>query len=787
MLDHAKTVEFESVFDALDVGIIILDTQGCVVGWNDWVASASHIVKGSALGKTLTEVFPKLTETRLPIAIEDSLRVGSSSILTHTLNRSLPLQSADGNHLLHNIVVRPLSSDRTNFCLIQINDVTVSVTRERVLRDRQNARYHAIVDSAPDAIITTGLDRTIHWVNGAAERVFGYAATELLGQSIDVLISQRDDVAAGFEGDAAEQKAATAQISGRRKDGTAANFEVSFGRWQADKRVFVTTIWRDVTERIAAENARRESDNRYRSLLEAVPQLVWTSDATGGSDYFNPQWQTYTGASAEQHLGWGWLKAVHQTDRDALDTAWRSSLATGSVFDIDARLCRANGSFRWFKLRAIPVRSTTGEIARWFGTATEITDLVEARDTLRRSNDELEAVVAERTSEREVVLKQLHESQKMESIGQLTGGVAHDFNNLLAVILGSLSLLKKGLSDDPRTSRLLDGAIQGAERGATLTKRLLAFARRQELKLEAVEIQKLIPELLDFLRQSVGPTISIEVDIPADIHPVKIDANQFELALMNLAVNARDAMPTGGVLTISCRDESAGSRSELPKDLPKGDYVRVSVADTGGGMSEATLAKAMEPFFTTKGIGKGTGLGLSMVQGLTAQSGGGMNISSEIGKGTVVNLWLRRALREDVRRASEVSPTVVVPDGKRGSRILIVDDNSLVSMNTAYMLADLGHSVFEVPSGVHALRMLETDAQFDLIVTDYAMPGMTGLELAKKIKAIYPRMPIVIATGYAELPPHATLGFPRLSKPYTQQQLADAIEIAARVTPPQII
>lgn len=195
----------------------------------------------------------------------------------------------------------------------------------------------------------------------------------------------------------------------------------------------------------------------------------------------------------------------------------------------------------------------------------------------------------------------------MESIGQLTGGVAHDFNNLLAVILGSFSLLKKGISDDPRTSRLLEGAIQGAERGATLTKRLLAFARRQELKLEAVEIQKLIPDLLDFLRQSVGPIISIEVNIPADLHPVKIDANQFELALMNLAVNARDAMPTGGTLTISGHDEIVGAQNPVMKDLPRGNYVRISIADTGVGMNEATLAKRWSPFLPPKGSAKALG------------------------------------------------------------------------------------------------------------------------------------------------------------------------------------
>jgi CheY-like chemotaxis protein/two-component sensor histidine kinase len=360
----------------------------------------------------------------------------------------------------------------------------------------------------------------------------------------------------------------------------------------------------------------------------------------------------------------------------------------------------------------------------------------------------------------------------------LTGGVAHDFNNLLAVILGSLSLLKKSLPEDPRTSRLLEGAIQGAERGATLTKRLLAFARRQELKPAAVELQNLIPELLDFLRQSIGPSASVVIDLTPDVNPVKIDANQLELALMNLVVNARDAMPKGGVVTITCRNEATGAGGDRPKDLPQGDYVRISVADTGVGMDEATLAKAMEPFFTTKGVGKGTGLGLSMVQGLTAQSGGAMEISSQVGKGTVVHLWLPRARHEDVMRVSEQTSAPVSIDGRRGSRILLVDDDSLVSMNTAYMLMDLGHSVLEAPSGTYALRVLETDSQFDVVITDYAMPGMNGLDLAAKIKQLRPVIPVILATGYAELSPDATLPFLRLNKPYTQQQLAEVLDTA---------
>ncbi len=779
MLADVSAFEAEFALDALDVGIVVLDAQATVVGWNDWIARASGLSKPAALGKPLLSIFPALQQTRLPAAIDDALQVGSSSILTHTLNRLLPLRSDDGSELLHNIVVRPVSSGRSICCLLQISDVTVAVSRERVLRDRQNARYHAIVDSARDAIITTGTDRTIHWVNGAAEQAFGYGATELLGKPIDMLLERGETLDIAFLGAAANSKTAAVQVAGRRKTGELATFAVSFGRWKADDRIFTTTIWRDVTEQLAAEAAIRESEARHRALLEALPQLVWTCRADGYCDYYNPQWQNYTGAPAEQHLGWAWLGIVHAEDRQALESAWRLSLANGSVFDVDARLCRANGTHRWFKLRSIPMRSANGEIARWFGTATEITDLVEARETLRRSNDELESAVVERTREREVALKQLHEAQKMESIGQLTGGVAHDFNNLLAVILGSLALLRKSLPEDPRTSRLIDAAIQGAERGANLTRRLLAFARRQELKLEAVEIAKLVPDLTDFLRQSVGPGIGIVFDVAPDVHPVKIDANQFELALMNLAVNARDAMPNGGVLTITVRDDNPAERYGLSKELPRGEYVRISVADTGAGMSEATLARAMEPFFTTKGVGKGTGLGLSMVHGLTAQSGGAVHITSQPGKGTVVHLWLPRAEHAEIK---EIAPPAApsAKDGAGGSRVLLVDDDALVSMGAADMLMDLGHSVTEASSGMQALQILEADPRIDLVVTDYAMPGMTGLDLAAKIKQLRPHMPIIIATGYAELPPDAPHDFLRLNKPYSQEELAEMIGLASR-------
>jgi len=776
-------VEFGLIVDALDVGVIVLDQACRIVGWNEWMVRVSGRSARSALGENLFDVFPQSRDTRLAAVIEDAFHSGSASILTHSLNTLLPLRGQSGQQLLHNVIVRPVRLGEAAHCLLQITDVTVSVTRERVLRERQNARYHAIVDSAPDAIITTRMDGTIEWLNDAAEQVFGYPPAELLGRKIDVLLERDGDLSPVFaDAPEAADYASSLHVVGRRKQGGAAHFDVSFGRWSAEERVFVTTIWRDVSERIASETALRESEGRLRALLEAVPQLVWTAGPDGGFDYFNPQWQTYTGAPAKEHLGSGWLNVVHDSDRAQVESEWKSSLGLGGVFDVDARLCRADGSCRWFKLRAIPLRTAGEAVIRWFGTATDITDLVNAQDSLLRSKEELEVRVLERTREREEALGRLFESQKVEAIGRLTGGVAHDFNNLLAVILGSLTLLKKALPVDVRTSRVLEGAIQGAERGATLTRRLLAFARRQDLKLEAVEIQQLVPEMLDFLRQSAGPGISIDLDIPTDIYPVRIDSNQLELALMNLIVNARDAMPKGGVVSITCRNETEGDVNDRSVVLPPGDYVRISVADAGQGMSEATLAKAVEPFYTTKGVGKGTGLGLPMVQGLAAQAGGGMNIISQLGRGTVVTLWLPRAINEEAPQAP-MDQTARAQEAHGPSlKVLVVDDDVLVSMNTADMLMDLGHRVLEAASGAQALQLLASDPEFDIVLTDYAMPGMTGLDLATKIRKIRPQLPVVLATGYAELPANMTFEFPRLGKPYTQERLAEALATAVKIS-----
>ena len=385
---------------------------------------------------------------------------------------------------------------------------------------------------------------------------------------------------------------------------------------------------------------------------------------------------------------------------------------------------------------------------------------------LAQTNAELEERVEERTREREAALAQVHEMQKLESLGQLTGGLAHDFNNLLMAILGNLDLLTKKLASDTAAKRLVDGAIRSAERGAALTKRMLAFARRQELRPEAVDAPRLVKGMAEMLQRSLGPGIEINMEFEDCLVLVHVDPNQLELAMLNLALNARDAMPQGGRLTIAARRETV--RGGL-QDLKQGDYVCLAVTDTGVGMDEMTLKRAAEPFFTTKGIGKGTGLGLSMVYGLAAQSDGATRIASQLGVGTTVELWLPVAAGAEAGQAQTKASVV---GAARLCSVLIVDDDPMVAATTAAILEDLGHSVLVVSSGALALNVVRSETAIDVVVTDYAMPGMTGVELARQIQEVRSGLPIILATGYADLPNADDPGLPRLAKPYRREDLA---------------
>ena len=387
---------------------------------------------------------------------------------------------------------------------------------------------------------------------------------------------------------------------------------------------------------------------------------------------------------------------------------------------------------------------------------------------LEAANEELERRVETRTREREAALAQVHEMQKLESLGQLTGGVAHDFNNLLMAVITNLDLAKAQVPGNAKLHRLLDGAIAGAERGATLTKRMLAFARRQELKPEVIDVAELVGNMADMLARSLGPSIQIETGFPPSLPPVEADPNQLELALLNLALNARDAMPLGGQLKIGSRSETVTANT-IPH-LGPGEYVCLSVSDTGSGMDEATLKQAAEPFFTTKGLGKGTGLGLSMIDGLAAQSGGTMRLISQIGQGTTVEVWLPRS--HLAKGAMQPARSAVDDRDSSSFTILVVDDDIMIAEVTAALLEDLDHTVIAVNSAAEAIELLQARGDtIDLLLTDHAMPGMTGIELAAKARENRPELPIILASGYAEIPSGEGLGLFRLAKPYRREEL----------------
>nr|WP_246700507.1 ATP-binding protein [Variibacter gotjawalensis] len=469
-----------------------------------------------------------------------------------------------------------------------------------------------------------------------------------------------------------------------------------------------------------------------------------------------------------------WVARIHPDDREETERHFRDAVkSTDTEYKAEYRIIRpSDGALRWISAKAELERDPEGRALRLIGAHTDITEIKEAETALQRLNEGLEAQVEERS-------QQVAQLQKLEAIGQLTGGVAHDFNNLLTAIVGNLELLKKRMPDDPRLHRLIDNALKGSERGAALTQRLLAFARRQELRPEAVDVARLVEGMSELLRRALGAMIEIETAVPTRLSPAKVDANQFELAILNLAVNGRDAMPNGGKLTISARDETYHGLG----DIADGDYIVISVIDTGEGMDEATLRRATEPFFTTKGVGKGTGLGLSMVHGLAAQSGGKLRLRSEIGEGTVAELWLPRA------EADEIAKSVAVPEPLHPTptrrRVLVVDDDALVLAGTSAILEDMKHHVVEAASARQALEILRKEPSFDIVVTDHAMPGMTGTELAATIAREWPALPVILATGYADLPEGAAPDLPRLGKPFGQVALAQAIEstIAAHGAP----
>ncbi|GJD69512.1 Sensor histidine kinase RcsC [Methylobacterium gnaphalii] len=510
-------------------------------------------------------------------------------------------------------------------------------------------------------------------------------------------------------------------------------------------RRFAVLVEREAT-------ALRASEERFRTLYRMTPLPLHFLDSAGAIQQVSDAWLDLLGYARTEVIGRPLTNFMTEAStRQRIQSDWPKLAEQGFLENVEYRFVTKSGDFRDVVLSSRAERDAQGRLSGVLGGLVDVTARKHAEDALRQA-------------------------QKIEAVGQLTGGVAHDFNNLLAVVLGNLELMRKRLPDDERSLRLLDNAVQGAKRGAALTQRLLAFARRQDLKPEPVNVATLVHGMADLLQRAIGPEVRIDVQFPLDLPKAQVDANQLELALLNLAVNARDAMPNGGTITIAAREQT-DSLVRLNSAHP-GGYVCVSVADTGEGMDEATLMRAREPFFTTKGIGKGTGLGLSMVHGLAEQSGGKLLLKSEKDRGTTAEVWLPIA-------TTEVPPSIALHERREpevlgstslGMSILVVDDDALVLSNTAEMLEDLGHTVLRASSGREALALLKGSSGVDLLLTDHAMPEMSGSQLVATVRSERPSMPVILASGYAELAADIPSNLFRLQKPFDQAALRRALD-----------
>jgi PAS domain S-box-containing protein len=646
----------------------------------------------------------------------------------------------------------------------------------------------------------------------------------------------------------------------------------------------------DISRQVEAEDAFLKSEAKFRVLADAMPQMVWSASPDGQCDYFNARWYEFTGLPVGATDAADWSMAVHPADMPSAVALWRQSLVTGEPYHTEFRLAHGADSYRWILARAQADRDAQGKIARWYGSFTDIEDIVQARHVLKRSRDELEAEVVARTGERnmlatlvektdvmimavdlhytilainranadefervfgvracvgdnlgdlladqpderasvlsawgraiageEITLIQAHgnpararahyeiqfrtllndagdrvgafqfvtdvtqrlrdqamlanaqaalvQSQKLESMGQLTGGVAHDFNNLLTPIIGTLDKLHRRGIGTERERLLIHGAYQSAERAKVLVHRLLAFARRQPLQAVPTDIGALIHGLAALVESTVGPQIHVVFAVAENLPPAKADPGQLEMAMLNLSVNARDAMAGGGTLKIAATLQIAADARDV--GLRPGNYVRLAVSDSGSGMDEATRARAVEPFFSTKGIGKGTGLGLSMAHGLASQLGGALTIDSQPGVGTEVAIWLPESA-DPVCTLAEEEQADVVPI-YTGSA-LVVDDEEFIRLSTVDMLNDLGFRVHEAATAEAALALVDAGLTPDILITDHLMPGMTGVELAHAMRLRAPDVKILIVSGFAEAE-GIDPALPRLTKPFVQADL----------------
>jgi PAS domain S-box-containing protein len=776
------------MLDTLDGGVALLDQAGRILLWNDFLVTASGRTALQVQGKTLMQAFGASAGDRLVRAVEEALAAGTSALLSHSLNRSLlPLTGRDGSAMQHAASVKPLPVDTQRYCIVQVSDVTRVVERERLLRERRDARFRALVDAASDAILTTDMQGRILWINGEAVRRFGRDPAALEGASIEQVLGS----GARFWTDPA---AHTVEIEAEVDGGGVMAMELSLSRWSSDGRTLITGALRDIGERrrAEAEIASRHAEMaqlavQTRMTLDALPASIAVLDEDGRILFVNRSFTALgeTGVLAEGgwHVGEDYLAALASATSEKHPDRLRvlhslQALLHGEThsFATEAAIVTPGRTHRF---QCIGATIAGGPLGRAVYMLLDITEQKQLEDALRDLNATLEARVAAEIAARQRAQEIARHADQMRTLGQLAGGMAHDFNNVLQAISGGARLLARRLDRPEAAGPLIHLIMDAADRGASITGRLLSFAHRGELRADPVDTAALLRDLSVVLTHTLGSGILVQVRAGAALPRAMIDKSQLETVLINLATNARDAMPHGGRLLIAVEPDIFGEDNDMA--LRPGHYLRLSVADNGVGMDEATLARVSEPFFTTKPVGRGTGLGLAMARGFADQSGGTMRIASRLGEGTTIILWLPTA--GDDRQAPHVRP---LPDTVHGAaepppaRVLLVDDEPLVREVLSAGLEDLHFDVTAAADGLTALRQLEADKGIDIMVTDLAMAEMDGMTLIRRARERLPTLPILLLTGFAEASPAALAEsaagqFDMLRKPVSAEQLATAI------------
>jgi len=640
----------------------------------------------------------------------------------------------------------------------------MSIHNSGVLTSSEDGQYRLLVESITDYAIYM-LDRNglVSSWNAGARRIKGYEAYEVVGEHFSKFYT-REDRAAGLPERFLETAAREGRFEGEgwrvRKNGDRfwAHVVIDPIVGTNGEVLGYAKITRDLTERMEARLALRKSEDQFRRLVQGVTDYaIFMLNEHGEVSSWNPGAQRIKGYVENEVLGKHFSLFYTAEDRSAgVPNSGLATAAREGHWETEGWRVRKDGSKFMAHVIIDAIRDERGRLLGYAKVTRDITERTRTQQALEEAR------------------RALFQSQKLESLGQVTGGIAHDFNNLLTAVINSIELAQRR-TDDAQARQHLSHATLAAERGTALIHRMLAFARRQDLSIAPVDLGAVLVGIKDLIERSVGPTVQLAITVPEELPALLCDANQLENAVLNLAVNARDAMPDGGTLAIAARLERAPANADAA--VPAPDYVVLTVTDTGFGMDEATLQRAVDPFFTTKGPGVGTGLGLSMVQGLAEQLGGRIELKSAPGEGTCVAIWLPAIRSAGPAQPTSVPVAATAPAFQpKAGRVLLVDDDAAVRSSTKALLEAYGYRVLDTDSGVTALQIAAKEPDLDVLVTDQMMPGMTGTQLVEALRAFRPALPALIATGYSDPNVSVPVGAARIAKPFKFEELARAID-----------